>query len=507
MVRIGLVALAAGLLSVSACAQTRIAPDGPSTRALTEARIPDALALYRDFLRLPNDAQHPEDLGPVLDWLEVEFAKRGFTVRRLETEGLPLLLAERPAPGASKTALIYLQTDGQPVDPAAWDQASPWEPQLKTAQGEPLAWSNLRDRIDPDWRIYARSAADSKGPIVQFLAAIDAIDDGRVAPGAHFKVVVDAEEELGSPNLPSAVKRHREALAADFLWIFDGPPHASNAPTLKFGARGIATLTLTVFGPKTAQHSGHYGNFVPNPAERLARALASLQDDDGKVTIPGFYDGVTIDAEAQAVLDATPDDEAAILAAMGVAAPEAVAPSLQAAIQYPSLNVRGLKAAWVGPEARTVIPDRAVAELDLRLVQESDPERLVGLIRAHIASLGYHLVEDEPTDADRARHPKLARLDARIAYPAFRTDFDSLPGQVGVAALTRLNGEAPIRIRTSGGSVPISPFVNTLGIPAVGVPTVNIDNNQHSPNENIRLGSFIDGIATLTAVLTQPIPE
>jgi acetylornithine deacetylase/succinyl-diaminopimelate desuccinylase-like protein len=316
-------------------------------------------------------------------------------------------------------------------------------------------------------------------------------------------VIIDTEEEHGSPHLAAAIDREKDLLAADFLLIFDGPPHASNEPTVSFGARGIATLSLVTYGPKVAQHSGHYGNFLPNPVFDMARIISSLKHPDGRVAVAGYYDGVSLsDAERQ-LLAAVPDDEAAILASAGVARADAVASSLQEALQYPSLNVRGIQAAWVGDEARTIIPPRATAEIDIRLVKESDPEKLIGLIRKHIQDLGFEVIDEDPSDFQRANHAKLVKMSHKTSYGAFRSDFDSSAGIMARSGMRHLFGAEPILIRTMGGSIPIAPIVETLGVPAATVPTVNIDNNQHSPNENIRLGNFIDGIAILMAVLSQ----
>jgi acetylornithine deacetylase/succinyl-diaminopimelate desuccinylase-like protein len=487
-------------------------------RARVDAALPHAVALYRELLTYPNDAHRPEDILRLVGYLESQFRERRFTTERFATAGSPLLFAERRSPRATRTILIYLQADGQPVDTSRWQQASPWTPVVKERQGEgewrELPWGRLeealRTRLDgprawEDWRIFARSASDSKGPIAQFLSAITLLDEAGIAPDFHMKVIIDTQEEQGSPHLPAAVLAHREKLAADMLVIFDGPPHVSGQPTLKFGARGIATATLTTYGPVAPQHSGHYGNYLPNPAFHLSRILASVKDLDGRVTIPGWYDGVTLDPETKRILAQIPDDEPAILRAMGVAVAETVGDNLQEAVQYPSLNVRGMQSAWVGSEARTIVPDVAVAELDIRLVAESDADQLIGLLRRHIEQQGFHLLDRAPTVAERLAHPRVATLTYNRAYGAFRTPFDSEPGRWLTGAFVHLFGAEPIRIRTSGGSIPISPFVETLGVPAVMVPTVNPDNNQHSPNENLRLGQFVEGIRILLAVLQQPM--
>ena len=485
---------------------------------LTDARADSAFELYRELLTFPNDANNQEDILRLSEWLQQQFEQRGFAVRRLDMPGSDAMLATRPAPGAARTVLVYLQADGQPVDPTRWYQDSPWVPVLKARRagatgvdGNPddwqtLPWERLYDAPDPEWRIFARSASDSKAPIAQFLTAVSLLDQAQVRQPYNLKVIIDTEEEMGSPHLADAVIRNRAELSADALVIFDGPPHNSGRPSLTFGARGIATVTLTTYGPIVAQHSGHWGNYVPNPALRLARVLASMKDDAGRVTIPGFYDGVSIDDETRRILARVPDDTAAIHTRMGIAAPDSVATSLQEALQYPSLNVRGIASGWVGADARTIIPPTAIAEIDLRLVLESDPVRLLRLVRQHIEALGYHVVSGrDPTLEERRTYPYLIRFDDNISYAAFRTDFDSPAGRWLTAAFQRLFGGPPIMERTGGGSIPISPFVTTLQVPAVSVGTVNPDNNQHSPNENVRVRDFLQGIRIMAAVLSQPL--
>jgi acetylornithine deacetylase/succinyl-diaminopimelate desuccinylase-like protein len=476
-------------------------------RGAVEANLGAATTLYRDFLSLPNDAVHPDDIDALVTWMEGEFDSRGFDTRRITTAGSPALFAERPRDGAGKTVLVYLQADGQPVDPRSWAQANPYTPVLKARSDDgswqEIPWASIDEGYDPDWRVFARSAADSKGPMTQFMMAVQLLDELGVSLEYNLKVIVDTEEELGSPHLADAIRAHRDLMSSDLLLIFDGPPHASNRPTVTFGARGIAAVTLVSYGPRVAQHSGHYGNFVPNPAFDLARILASMKSPDGIVTIPGFYHGVELSDETRATLAKVPDDEAAILDAMGVSRAESLAPSLQEAIQYPSLNIRGLAAAWVGDESRTVIPPRAVAELDIRLVKESDPERLIGLVRDHIADLGYTVLDHAPDDAERRRYDRVVSMNYEVSYGAFRSDVDSPAGRMARAGLTHLYGEEPILIRTMGGSIPIAPIIEALDVPAAVVPTVNIDNNQHSPNENLRFGNFVEGVVMLMSVLSQ----
>ena len=476
--------------------------------SLARGKAQSAFKEYREFLSLPNDANNEDELIPNMIWCEEAFQKRGFTTERLKTKRLPLILAEKQYSGAKNTVLFYIQIDGQPVDPSKWFQEGPFVPtlkkQVKKDKWETIPWESLYKNYDDDWRIFARSASDAKGPINSFLIALDIIAEKGIKPDYNIKVIMDMEEEMGSPNLPPAVKKFRKKLKADRLVILDGPRHPSNEPTLTFGARGIVAIQLKVHGPKYPQHSGHYGNYVPNPAVRLSQLIASMKDDDGKVTIPGYYDGITISEEARAIMSAVPDDEKFIQRSIGISEPDKVANNYQESIQYPSLNVRGMQSGWVEKEVRTIIPSYALAEIDVRLVKETDPNRIIKLIKNHIKSQGYYIIDRDPKDNERSRYNKIASFNYRIGYQAFRTPVNSEIAYWLRAALVNGFGKEPIIKRTSGGSIPISPFVNTLNIPAVTVPTVNPDNNQHSPNENLRVGNLIESIRTHVSLLVQP---
>lgn len=489
-------------------AQTEGAPDTVAIKALTQKYVKQSYPLLKDLLSIPSDAHFPEHVAANVSWMKTAFDGRGFKTTVLQTGGPPLLLAERHIDPAAKTVLIYLQVDGQPVDPTKWNQPDPYKPVLKEqrdGQWQVIDWDNLEGDLNPEWRVFARAASDAKGPVAMFLTALDILNAEGLTQTHNLKVIMDFEEELGSPHLPAAVEKFKDELAADMLLIYDGPRHTSNRPTLVFGARGIATVSLTVFGPKRPQHSGTYGNYVPNPAIRLSRLLAGMEDDEGRVIIPGFYDGIEIAPDVRAVINSVPDDEEAIRRSIGIKTPDRVSNTYQESVQYPSLSILGLESAWVGSQARTIIPATATAELDIRLVLESEPERLVGLVRQYIVDQGFHIIDGKvPTDEERAMYDKLVSFDYEVSYAAFRTTMSSPAGYWTERALVRAFGEAPIKIRTGGGSIPISPFVASLGLPAILVPTVYIENNQHSPNENLRLGNYVDGIRAYLAILTQP---
>jgi acetylornithine deacetylase/succinyl-diaminopimelate desuccinylase-like protein len=461
-----------------------------------------------ELLAIPNVAADRDNIRRNATWLRDQLAKRGFAADVLETTGNPLVFGELKVARATRTVLFYAHYDGQPVNPKDWKQPSPFTPILRDGRMEdggkeiPNGLSTL-STFTPDMRIYGRSASDDKSPFIALCAALDAMKAHGISPTSNVKVILDGEEEAGSPSLVPAIGRYRDRLAADVMYILDGPVHPSERPTVVFGARGNVTIELTVHGPKFALHSGHYGNWVPNPAMRLAQLLATMKDEQGRVTIDGFYEGITpVTAEEKAMLDAVPDEPASLMKLFGIAAPERVGLSLQEALQLPTLNVRGLSSAFVGADARTIIPDRALAAIDVRLVKETPADRMARLVRAHIAKQGWHIVESEPDEAARATHPKIVRVAARGGTNAYRTS-PLLPiSRQTITALSEVFGTPPVQIRTSGGTVPITPFIEALGFPAMSLPTVNFDNNQHGENENLRLGHFFRGISTIAAILT-----
>jgi acetylornithine deacetylase/succinyl-diaminopimelate desuccinylase-like protein len=457
-------------------------------------------------LRIPDVAADRENIRMKAKHLEKMFASRGFQAELLETEGNPLVYAELKVPGAQRTLLLYAHYDGQPVDRSKWKQDDPFQPILRDGKMEDGA--NTIDlegatEFEPTWRIYARSASDDTSPIIGIVAALDAIRASGRQPTSNIRVILDGEEEASSPSLAPAIDKYHEKLKADLMLILDGPIHYSNRPTLVYGARGIVTLQLTTYGPKMSLHSGHYGNWAPNPAMRLAQLLATMKDEEGRTIIDGFYDGIIISAEDQKVLDSVPDDHEALMKAFGIAEPDKVGRSLQEARQYPSLNIRGFRCAWVGSEVRTIVPDQAVAEIDVRLVKETPADAMFEKVVAHIKKVGYHIVTEDPDDATRAQYPKIVKVVRRgKGTEAYRTPLGDPQAAKLVDALEKTWSAPPVRIRTSGGTVPISPFVRKLDLPAISVPIVNFDNNQHSPNENLQLGYFFNGIVSIAAALT-----
>lgn len=463
-----------------------------------------------EFLSIPNNALIEGHAANNRAWLAKAFEKRGFKTRELATVSKTAFFGEYRVAGAEETVLFYMHFDGQPVDPSKWDQEDPYQPVLKqekNGQWETVEWSVLEEGFNDDYRLFARSASDDKGPIIMFLQAFDILRQRGQEPKFNIKIILDPEEEQGSRGMPDAVEKYRDLLSADRMVILDGPIHDSNSPTLVFGCRGIAGFELTVYGPRLPQHSGHFGNYAPNPALRLSQLLASMKDEGGRTTIPGFYDGIDLQ-DVAAVLAAVPDDKEAINKRVGIAEADKVGKNYQESVNYPSLNIRGFRAGWVGDEARTIVPDKAIATLDIRLVPESDGARLIDLVKKHIQDAGYYMIEGrEPTEEERMSKPRIIRFDhdPSSMWKAFNTPINSPTGKWLYESLKEAHQKEVARIRLHGGSVPIAFFVNGLDIPAVLVPVVNPDNNQHSPNENLRLGHYKNGIKTALTIFNSEI--
>tara|TARA_Y100000766_G_scaffold113489_1_gene97378 strand:- start:164 stop:1687 length:1524 start_codon:yes stop_codon:yes gene_type:complete len=465
---------------------------------------------FIEFLSYPNDANYESDIYKLMDWTEDKFKSLDFKINRLDTETIPLMLASKHISDDYKTVLIYMHLDGQPVDLSKWNQDNPFIPVYKLKEdgkfvdydSNKLANIDYETLEERDIRIFARASSDAKGPVMMLIQAMKFMNSKNIDNKFNLKLIMDFEEEKGSPSLPDAVKKHSTILKSDALLIFDGPQHESDLPTLNFGNRGISSITLKTYGPVVPQHSGHFGNYAPNPVFRMSNILSSMKDENGIVKIKGYYDGITISDQVKKYLDNVPDDEESMLNKMQFKKPESVGNSYQEAIQFPSLNVRGIRAGWVEDEVRTIVPSECIAEIDVRLVIESDGYRLHDLIKKHIEDLGYVVLDHEPSKEERMKYDKIVKFNSTVSYPAFRTDIDSDLGNWLSETLTRTFGVEPVLRRTSGGSVPISPFVNVLNIPAVGVPTVNKDNNQHSPNENIKLINYIKGIESFVGILS-----
>jgi acetylornithine deacetylase/succinyl-diaminopimelate desuccinylase-like protein len=473
-----------------------------------ESKLKPAIEELKEFIAISNDALVYDDIVKNINWLEQKFKDRGFTTKVLETEDKPLFFAEFPQKKNAKTILFYMHFDGQSTDPSKWNQENPYKVVLKTKNGNDwriLDWSELDKKIDQNWRIFGRSTSDDKGPIVMFLNAIDLLKENNKIIPFNVKIILDGEEEKSSKPLPKAVKKYRNILAADYLIINDGPLHVSDNPTLVFGCRGITTINLTTYGPIKPQHSGHYGNYAPNPGFRLAKLLATFKDDNGKVIIDGYYDGISINKQTQTILKSVPDNKESILETLTIKSPETVGNFYQESLQYPSLNIRGLSSGWTGKKARTIVPESATAAIDIRLVPESNGERLKELIKEHIKKQGFYIIDRKPTIEERMKYDKILTFENGSVTNPFRTDMELPFAKWLENTIKDTKIDTIVKIRIMGGTVPIASFINELNIPAIIVPMVNPDNNQHSPNENLKIKNLKYGIKTFYKILSTPL--
>ena len=491
------------LLPVAAAAQDPIAV----ARAYRETHAPMILRHYAETLALPNVASDSANIARNADHLVGLLRRHGVPSRVLTRPGVPPLVYGRmDVPGATRTIGIYVHYDGQPAGTGAWVNP-PWQPQLYTgpvtAGGIARPWPADGEAVNPEWRIYGRSASDDKAPFAALFPTLSALQQAGIQPTSNVVFLFEGEEEAGSAHLGAYFGDLRDLLDPVDLWlIFDGPVHQSGRPQLVFGVRGVASLDVTVYGPIRPLHSGHYGNWAPVPGRLLSQLLATMWLDDGRVAVRGFYDDVIpLDPEARAALDALPNQDAALRTDLGLAASEGDG-RLEARLLEPALTVLGLRSADVGAEARNVIPTDATAALGLRLVAGNDPTRLQELIEDHIRRQGYHIVRAPPDAAIRARYARIAQVTRGGGYRAARTPLDHPAARAVIAAARRVAGNDLLLVPGLGGSLPLYLFTETLGKPTVIVPMVNADNNQHAENENVRVGNLWLGMELMAAMLT-----
>jgi acetylornithine deacetylase/succinyl-diaminopimelate desuccinylase-like protein len=490
-------------LAMAAAAQT-----DPAAKAARQWRETHERAIVSEFielLALPNLARDSAAIRKNADAIAALLQRRGVKTRLLEAPGAPpAVYGEIATPGATRTIVFYAHYDGQPLDPKEW-ASPPWTPTLRDAPLDkdgrviPLPASG---KFNPEWRLYARSTGDDKAPIVAIATALDALKAAGIVHRSNIKMIFEGEEEGGSPHLAQILAANKELLRGDVWLICDGPVHQSRRQQIVFGARGIVTIDITLYGPNRELHSGHYGNWAPNPAMALARLLASMKDDEGRVTIANFYDGVEplTETEKSAIAD-SPDVDAALRRELALGRTEGAGRKLVELLNYPSLNIRGMSSARTGAGASNVLPSSATVSIDIRLVKGIQPQTAAKRVLDHIRAQGYTIVENEPDAQTRMATPKLARVvTERGGYPALRTSMDLPISQLVLKTAEAARGPI-VKLPTMGGSVPLFMIDEQLRVPTILVPIANHDNNQHSFNENLRLQNLWDGIELMAALL------
>ena len=493
-------------LAVAACLVAAPAAAAPKDWiAANQARI---LGDYVDLLAIPNVASDTPNIRRNAEALVRMMQARGLSPRLLEGPDPsvpPAVYGEWTVPGAKRTLVLYAHYDGQPVTPEDWTSTRPFEPKLFTGRldrgGKVIPLPGEGQRIDPEWRLYGRSASDDKAGVMAILTAVDALRAAGERPAYNLKIFFEGEEEAGSEHLADILARNRALLKSDGWIIFDGPANQTGAKQVVLGVRGIVGADITVYGPSRPLHSGHYGNWAPNPAMMLSQLLASMKDKGGKVTVAGFYDDVTplTPAERQAIAQ-VPNSDAMLKSDLGLGWTEGGGRPVIETTHEPSLNVDGLRSADVGDKARNVIPSTATATLDMRLVAGNDHQRQFDKLVAHIRAQGYHVVSAEPTPDERRRFPRIARVVKKGGYNAERTPLDHPLARSAIAAVRGADAKAVV-LPSLGGSLPLYVLSETLKAPSVTVSLANHDNNQHAEDENLRLGNLWDAIEAARAIM------
>jgi acetylornithine deacetylase/succinyl-diaminopimelate desuccinylase-like protein len=466
----------------------------------------EILRSYGEFLSLANVTGDVEALERNAAAIVDHFVARGADMAVTQLDGVaPIVTGVLPAKNPIRRLGVYVHYDGQPVDVSAW-LSDPFDPVLRSAKlehdGHDIPFPDHGEAVDPDTRIYARGASDDKAPFMAMLGAIDALRAARIDRRTELVFLFEGEEEAGSPHLREYMQLLGDDLSADLWLICDGPVHPTGRPQVVFGVRGYCGFELTVYGPERELHSGHFGNWVPNPAHDLARLLATCKDDAGDVLIDGFYDTTrAVDEADRAAIAELPPVEEQYQQDLGFGGPEPVTGSYIEQVLRPTFNIRGIHASNTGAGARNVIPSRASASVDIRLAAGNDPAAMLQLVADHIEGLGYVVLDREPTSFERRTHRRLAGFIPDIGYPASRTPVDH-PAANDIATAADAAGEGGVvRMPTFGGSVPLHHFAEVLDAPVLILPIANYDNNQHAANENIRVGNLWYGIDLWAALL------
>jgi len=488
-------------------------------RSVTEVR--DTVRLYRSqneveilselalLVALPNIAPNLDDMERNAEHLTGMLEARQFEVQLLRASGgPPAIFGRRLTDGADRTVVFYAHYDGQPVAPELW-ASDPFEVVVRSGRFEDDAravpFDILESPINPEWRIYGRSASDDKVSIVALLTALDALDEAGVAPSINIKILLDGEEEWSSPHMAEVLHTNKNLFASD-LWIFcDGPMHQTRLPQVVYGVRGVTSVEITAYGAAVGLHSGHYGNWTPDPGMLLARLVTSMRDVDGNVTIDGV-DGLVrpLGQTARDAIAAAPPVDEQLKNDLALAWTEGQPTPLAQRITRPGANLLGFSVGQVGDKAKNAISPIARAVVGFRLVPDVTPEAIRAAVENHIRSQGFHIVHEEPDEAVRREHAKVVWLEWEMGYPALRTDMD-LPVSRTVARVVDEAIDGPIVLTPSlGGSLPLYIFSEILGAPPiVVVPIANHDNNQHAPNENLRIKNLWLGIEIYAALMAR----
>ncbi|MEO8050371.1 MAG: M20/M25/M40 family metallo-hydrolase [Acidobacteriota bacterium] len=496
------------LAAITSFAQS-VTPTNPAALAARQWRQQHERAIMDEFvslLAIPNIAADRPNIQRNAEAIAAMMEKRGIAAKLVSVPGgNPIVFGEIKTPGATRTIVLYAHYDGQPLDPKEW-ATPPFTPTLRDKQlerdGQAIPLPAAGQPFNPEWRMYARGAADDKAPIIAMMTAMDTIRAAGIKTKSNLKFAFEGEEEAGSANLEKTLAANKDLFSGDLWLMCDGPVHQTRRQLIAFGARGAARVDVTVYGARGELHSGHYGNWAPNPALLLARLLVSMKDESGHVLVDHFYDQVEplSDLEKGAVAEA-PDIDADLMREFWLGSTEGGGKKLTELITLPSLNIRGMASARVGAQASNVIPATAFATMDVRLVKGMDPRTTAERVIEHIRKQGFFVVDQEPSREMRLSHPKVAMVIAGRYEAATRTPMDLPISQEVIRVVESARGPT-VKIPNMGGGLPLTSVERPLGTRTIAIPIGNHDNNQHSYNENLRLQNLWDGIELMAALIT-----
>jgi acetylornithine deacetylase/succinyl-diaminopimelate desuccinylase-like protein len=423
-----------------------------------------------DYVRRPSISAHGQGMGEVADYLAAWLNQLGLNARLMPTPGWPMVLGQRMDAPGGLTVLLYGHYYVQPPDPLEAWVTPPFEPTIRNG------------------RLYARGVGDNKGQHFAQLLALESLLACHGRLPCNVIVLLEGEEEIGSPHIPDFIREHQDLLNADLVIISDGPVDVSGRSRLEFGVRGVVSFELRARGANQDLHSGNWGGVAPNPLWTLVHLLGTMKNERGEITIEGFYDNVEPPTELErAALARLPVDVEAVKQDLGLAHLDAPheRPFYERLMMWPTLTINGLHGGYGGPGSKTVLPHKAVAKCDIRLVEAQTVDEIFAKVEAHVRRFAPEVEFIRQGGMDPSKTP----LDSPFAETI---------RQGSIAA----QGEEPLLVPAMGGSLPNYVFTKTLGLHTFVVPYANADEANHAPNENLEIERFIMGVKTGAAMLT-----
>ena len=465
----------------------------------------EALTDFYNYSSIPNTSDNQRGIQQTLDFVSDYLEGTGVKTEIWQENQTRYLYGYRDV-GATKTVLIYLQLDALEADSSSWDQPDAFTPVLKMRKSG--RWQSVKDEADAvvldSTYLFARGASDSKGPSFALLYALKLLTEFGLQPEVNLKIIGDTAEEKGSKDLNALIQSKAAELKADALLILDGTRSLADVPTLTFGARGIAQLSLTTYGALSELHSGQYGGITANPWYKMTTLVQTLVGENEKVLIPDFDPYKETENEQKYFQELILGRYEELENRLGVTT-LAHYQHPQQDYQHPALILKGMYSGNGSQKIQTKIPSEVTAAFELRLTPETPAERQFNLIEAHLENLGYTLIDSDPTPEQRKKISKLVRIEKSKGSIAFRTPLDASIGSWIEAGIQKSLGDTEIlKLNTTGGSQPIGAFIEALNIEAVALRIPNPDANIHAANENIALKNLFEGIESILGILTTP---